>query len=510
MFFEGTHFEGSRSKGENVKGPPMPIADVRLAKPAHGFVDDALSRELIYLLSSGGDARIALDPETGLNKYLSAPYPRDVTAFASSTANDISIDAFTYLRRTGVPDDYSAALEDLRGRIRTAYGLDKDVGIVFAPSGTDLEYVALYFAAGQSKAGVHNILLGADEVGSGCIHSAHGRYFAKETALGITVEPKQPVAGLGEISLADIPLRCLKGQVQTSAQICEQIAVEMGVAAIDGRQVLLHVVHGSKTGLILPSLDDIDALRSEYSSRLSLVIDACQARITPKAVQDYLQRDAMVFLTGSKFMGGPPFNGFVIIPPALMAKAPPIPHGFKQIFRRAEWPVRWPGADALQDSANMGLALRLSSSIYELERFSALDPSRVGHIIAAFRRGVASEVIEPLGLSLVEPHPPGERSEMREHPIEMQSLITLDVSSMKNMRTFDEAQAVHKAMAADGLRLGQSVKSVRVDGIWAGTLRIGLSMPQIARWASMDAEKLGADLRGKFTQVAEALRAQSQ
>ena len=43
----------------------------------------------IALLASGGDARIILDPESGLNKYLSGPYPRTTLAYASSTANDM-------------------------------------------------------------------------------------------------------------------------------------------------------------------------------------------------------------------------------------------------------------------------------------------------------------------------------------------------------------------------------------------------------------------------------------
>ena len=488
----------------------MPIADAKRDNLSEGFNNDGLARELIALLSSGGDARITLDPETGLNKYLSAPYPRDVTAYASSTANDISAAAFGYLREQGIPDDYHAALDDIRARIRAAYDLSDDIGIVFAPSGTDLEYVALYLAAAESEAGVHNILLGADEVGSGCIHSAHGRYFASETALGKTVEPAQPVAGLGRVSLADIPLRCAMGQVQTSAQICEQIAIEMGVAALDGRQTLLHVVHGSKTGLILPSLDDIDRLKAEYSDRLSLVIDACQARIITEAVNDYLARDAVVFLTGSKFMGGPPFNGFALVPPRLMKAAPALPSGFAQIFRRAEWPEGRAGAEALEDSANQGVALRLSASIFELERFSAIDPAKVSDIIAAFRRAVASHIIEPLGLAMVEPFPPGECAEMIEHPIEMQTLITVDVSSLANMRTFDEAQIVYRAMASKGLRLGQPVKSVRVAGEWAGTLRIGLSMPQVSAWAELNADALDSVLAADMSKVAAALTEQSR
>ena len=55
---------------------------------------DLHARETVRLLASGGDERITLDPATGLNKYFSAPYPRVTRAFASSTANDMSREAF--------------------------------------------------------------------------------------------------------------------------------------------------------------------------------------------------------------------------------------------------------------------------------------------------------------------------------------------------------------------------------------------------------------------------------
>ncbi len=158
-------------------------------------------------MTQGGDARILLDPETGLNRYHSAPRPSDVLAYASSTANDISADAFAHVE-TMLPDlapggeltpqGYATHLEQLRRRIRTAYGIAPDGEIVFAPSGTDLENVALACVAGKAAGGTHNILLGADEVGSGCIHSAHGRYFAEATALGIETKPGEGVPGLDD------------------------------------------------------------------------------------------------------------------------------------------------------------------------------------------------------------------------------------------------------------------------------------------------------------------------
>ena len=55
---------------------------------------DRHARETVRLLASGGDERITLDAATGLNKYFSGPYPRQVQAFASSTANDMSPEAF--------------------------------------------------------------------------------------------------------------------------------------------------------------------------------------------------------------------------------------------------------------------------------------------------------------------------------------------------------------------------------------------------------------------------------
>src|SRR5688572_27959317 len=106
---------------------------------------------------------------------------------------------------------YAERLEGLRERIRDAYRLGAECRIVFAPSGTDLEYVALATAADEAEAGIHNVMLGADEVGSGCRLSAHGMYFAATTGCGVAVAPGERVAGLERVSLVDIPVRCAKG-----------------------------------------------------------------------------------------------------------------------------------------------------------------------------------------------------------------------------------------------------------------------------------------------------------
>lgn len=472
------------------------------------------NRDAVQLMTGGGDARLHLDPGTGLNRYFSAPAPRDVVAYASSTANDISAPAFAHVESVlaGVgaapaPGVYAAQLEAMRGRIRAAYGVADDVRIVFAPSGTDLEYVALACVAGRSPEGTHTVLLGADEVGSGCIHSAHGLYFANETALGVETTPGEPVPGLGgvHLDLVDIPVRDRMGRVRPSHYITERMLSSIATARAASRHSLVHIVHGSKTGLILPSLADVDRL----TAGATLVVDACQARITSRAVNDYLARGAIVFVTGSKFMGGPPFSGFALVPAAFAAEAPALPAGLATIFRRAEWPAGWPGTEILPETANPGLLLRLEASLFELERFQALPVETVERVILAFHAAVRSQIVDVTPARRVAPYPPGHVEDADTHPVEMRTLSTLDLSAFKPRgATFEDAQVWHKAMALAGVRVGQPVKCVRLaDGRWGATLRIGLAMGQVTDAACLPDEALTERFETDMAAIREALAA---
>jgi selenocysteine lyase/cysteine desulfurase len=468
------------------------------------------------IMTTGGDARIVIDPATGLNRYHSAPRPSEVLAYASSTANDISAAAFEHVEQVLAAigpepsaDAYAAALEALRSRIRAAYGLDQTVAIVFAPSGTDLEYVALAAAAGKATGGTHNILLGADEVGSGCIHSAHGRYFAEATALGVATKAGEPVPGLDSVrvDLVDIPVRDEAGRVRHSDEIAARMAERIAAAKAARRHTLVHVVHGSKTGLILPALPEIESLQARYGAAITLVVDACQARITTEAVQDYLADGAIVFVTGSKFMGGPPFSGFALVPRRLAAQAMPLPEGLATIFRRAEWPAEWPGVERLSAGANVGLLLRLEASIFELERFQALPAAEVERVVLAFHAAVRAEIIERTPARRGAPYPPGDKMEADTHPVEMRTLSTLDLSAFGNdAGTFEDAQRWHKSLLAHGVRLGQPVKCVRLpDGAWGATLRIGLAMWQVVDRVEMSDDALTASFAEDIAKIREAL-----
>ena len=475
--------------------------------------------ELADWMTRGGDARIVLDPATGLNRYHSSPYPRDILAFASSTANDLSADAMAFLEsefpagaaQLEAGDSYASYLDQLRSRICRAYRLPAGTDIFFAPSGTDLEYVALLAVAGRKPNGIANLLLGADEVGSGCIHSAAGRYFANETALVTDVKPGQPIDGLPPIEMGDFPVRNPEGEAFDSETIAGQMESAIAKALAEGRYPLVHVVHGSKTGLVLPHLDDIDRLQKRFGDDVAFVVDACQARITTQAIHDYLARGIIVFLTGSKFMGGPPFSGFALLPAGISGVAAPLAKGMSTVFRRAEVPAGWAATDTLSDTGNAGLALRLSASLFELERFQALSIERVTRVVSAFNQA-AGRLAEQLRARKVAATPAEDADEEFEHPIEMQTLVTLDLchdatGSASRTLDFDAAVAIHKAMTADGVRLGQPVRCVKLaDDRWGATLRVGLSMPQVVKLDSVGDAEMTEWLQSAMDRIAAALQ----
>ena len=463
--------------------------------------------EIADVLTSGGDERIVIDDQTGLNKYFSAPFPSRVLAYASSTANDLSLPAFKHLIATwDGKAKYGAALEKLRYRIRGAYGLGAESPVAFAASGTDLEYLALAAAPARYAGKVHNVLLGADEVGSGCIHSAHGRYFASRTPRGVSTDAGTAVEGLEDVTLADIPVRIAEGTVRTSGEMIAAIHEQLRAATEAERHTLVHVVHGSKTGLILPDGTGLDELQERWGERMTLVVDACQARITSASLQAYLKRGAIVFLTGSKFMGGPPFSGFAIFPPGLLDKVGALPAGLANIFARAELPPEWTGREVLEDEPNMGLLARLEASIFELERFQALAFDKVADVITVFQDAISEVLVDRFGLALVASADPAHTDAADRHLLAMQTLVTLDLSGHAHTKTFEMAQTLHRKLALSGLRLGQPVRCVRTEnGEWGGTMRVGLSMPQVTAFAELDEEQTKAALIADMELIGAAL-----
>ncbi len=504
------------------------------------------------LMSAGGDDRITLDEQSGLNSYGCAPEPIRAISYSSSTASSISAAAYAHAHAVhhqlrlavvaGESEDaaYTRFLRNARTRIRQVYGLAADVDIAFGASGTDLEYLALAFAL-QSGQPVTNIVVEVDEVGSGCLFSQAGQYFAGRTALGLDVEKGAHLAGFGgdAISVETLKTRTENGPVRSDDDYAAML-LDAARRVIDtGGRPLVHVIHRSKTGIVTPSLSAIDKLLAAHGGAVDLVVDACQGRISPDTIEAYLSRGASIFLTGSKFIGGPPFSAWALVPPALSARmksgATP-PAGLAHFFARGDMPTGWSDTDGLLPAlTNFGLLLRLEAGLFELERLLTMPMERVDAVIAAFGTAMRSlpanmpfRLIEGAANDPAAGDHIGDAAE--QHPLDRKMLYVIELTEPHPVTgqplSVEQAREVYRGLftdlsdkfsrpadrlsAAEICHLGQPVKCLKqVGGEWAPTLRLSLSAPQIFEMIGLDRDRLverfGADIERIATKIRLAI-----
>src|SRR5262249_52675123 len=87
-----------------------------------------------------------------------------------------------------------------------------------------------------------------------------------ETVLTDTVTRGAPVSGLEGARIVDVPVRDKDGRAFSSAEVSVAIAAHAETAISEERHALVHVVHGSKTGLTLPALAETGALRQRHAA----------------------------------------------------------------------------------------------------------------------------------------------------------------------------------------------------------------------------------------------------
>ncbi|MGO8996260.1 MAG: hypothetical protein ACLQVI_23350 [Polyangiaceae bacterium] len=365
-----------------------------------------------YLLGKGGDTRLMLDPLTGLNAYgcSSRPRPWAVT-FASSTASSISARGYTgaeegrcLLLREALAHGALLAGRRANERVRAAilahYGLPPGTRVVLTPSGTDAELAALAVTwLADPATPIANVLMASEETGAGVPLAATGHHFATLTARGVPVTKGDKIDGFvphgsaSQVELIEIPIRSDNGALRGANEVDAQCTESARKALARGARVLLHVMDQSKTGLVAPSFAALDAFRDD--TRVDVVVDACQARLSAASVRRYFDRGDMVLVTGSKFFTGPPFAGALLLPPRIAARLDgtrPLPAGLASYFGRFDWPESVAACAAFPEGSNVGLALRWEAALAEMKAFESVPRETVNEILERFASTVGGAI----------------------------------------------------------------------------------------------------------------------
>ena len=480
------------------------------------------------LMAEGGDARLRVDPLTGLNHYGCSHRPRPwAITFASSTASSLSERGFEAaeaarrrLAAAALAGDAPAALRaecrEVRRAIGAHYGVGES-GVVLAASGTDSEILALAVCALPSGSGpmrpISTILVAPEETGTGVPLAAAGCHFAGDTARGGTVAKGEPIDGMpADTRVLRVAIRDRAGRLLDPAQVDEACARMARAEAAQGRLVLLHRLDLSKTGLLAPSTDCLRRLQEQLGDRLELLVDACQARLDRRRPQDWLARGWMVMVTGSKFFTGPPFCGALLLPPRLARRLcgpGSLPAGLADYGGSADWPdgtatPRRPGGP--DEPVNLGLVLRWQAALAEMAALAQV-PDRVARArTEAFLEGVQAAIADSPDVLAVAvaapardplPGADGEPEPCWDQLQTIRSLLVLAPGRDGARRPLDVADArrvyrwlnadVTRALPADApaadralarllCHVGQPapVADDRLDGAMAGALRISV------------------------------------
>ena len=383
------------------------------ALPVEALSESSESR-LPLLIASGGDDRIWPDPVTRRNRYgaPAAPAP-DELWFSSSTACAVSPRGWAAAGQALAALTEGQAciggwFDGIRARLNDAYGVP-GAEVVLSASGTEAELVALHLALTLAEGPLVNIVVAPAETGSGVPAAAAGRHFLGRSSLGGAVVKGDRLPGWGDadLKLQTIEIRDEGGRPRSQCDIDEEAIAKAHCAVRRGAFVVLHVLDASKTGRAGVSRAAAREVAQRHPGRSLVVVDACQLRCPPHVLRADLEAGLAVMITGSKFAGGPAFCGALLLPPHLAERAAhgrPSARPLAPYSAVLDWPLalRRAFAPGLVHPANLGLGLRWTAALAEIDAYHAVPAARRAGLLAEFSQAVRRRVEAVPGLALLD------------------------------------------------------------------------------------------------------------
>eukprot|EP01038_Epipyxis_sp_PR26KG_P008732 gene8732-11798_t len=362
--------------------------------------------EIQQALASGGDDRLVLNKVTLLNKYLSSTAPVEgLIRRGSCTCSTIDQSSFNIaidlMNKLSKENDMNGAVESqnqlIIQRLSKVIDVDSQSRIVLFPSGSDAEYMPLFVALirsfnrnnmNKNNIKVYNYVLASGEVGSGTPNAATGQHFSNVSPRGQdrNIKPNEYLKGIESNWIETIQYKPRNSVGDVSFE--EDIIINNIRGCLNGNigaVAILHVIIGTKTGLVYPSKQTIDLLTQEFNDQIIIAIDACQLRCQLSYVKQYVDQGFITLITSSKFFTGPPFSGGVILPFRFAEEIEShlkicegneiIPAGITEYLTSYDIPPTMPHLKEFisKDSwVNYGLTLRWTCGLSVMEEYSKL------------------------------------------------------------------------------------------------------------------------------------------
>jgi hypothetical protein len=127
-------------------------------------------------------------------------------------------------------------------------------------------------------------------------------------------------------------------------------------------------------------------------------VDACQLRCSISRIREYLESGFSVMITGSKFAGGPPFSGALLLPSWMVERLNNLvlPCGLLDYSASEDWPIelRRKMSTRLNEPFNPGVGLRWEAALAELEALNRMEPHARQKVTHVFRDTVRRLILD--------------------------------------------------------------------------------------------------------------------
>lgn len=342
------------------------------------------------LLVSGCDERIALRPETDANQYHLNPSKYDgLLMRGSCTCGTLTPDgqrsADRFMMEYRSEEDANWIRHQTK-RMQALFdgGLGDEFHIYYGPSGSDMMYWPLLMQSmlhpGQT---ITNIVSCPEELGSGSILAAEGKFYANTNQFGAQVPKGGLVTQNLLVDVQFLPAREASGHIADRKQAIRDI-----IAARPGQPIVGNLVFGSKSGIT----DDLDII-DEFREGVMWVVDLCQFRTHRGLIHELLSKGVMLMVTGSKFYQAPPFCGALLVPKfwTELLVGQPAHHlqEYGKLFSAADAPPDLPQLRTIwPEYANVGLRLRWEIALDEMEAYLAIPQEETDALIRRWSRVV--------------------------------------------------------------------------------------------------------------------------
>ncbi len=320
-------------------------------------------------LAASDDPRLKVSPLTGVNAYGIAYQPRvGVEEWGSGTATecraaDLSVAERGYQLWCEHSTEWTH--QCLKEGLWQALDLEREShDMALYPSGT----AALVAGVDDWDCSVEAVVMcHPDETGSRVLEGWRQRW------------------GGREVRLDPIPVRGEDGKPRAPDALAQDYRACVENHVSRGDHVVLVMTDVTKSGHVAPDEACALACHRDYPDHVRVLVDGCQARLSALRIRRYLAHGWRVALTGSKFMGGPPFSGLLL--------APRVGCG--------QMPEAW----TEQNRLSTGAFLRWWVALEAMQTWRACDKSFLPDLLTDFReRLVAASAgwsgmwMEPVGM----------------------------------------------------------------------------------------------------------------